>query len=121
MNDVQPYQFEPEGTLEEEDDSNCFEETGIVEETLRITLTGVCVNSVNQWIPSRNLFVAIPKFELYFSRFKCEMYITTSRMAEILMPKSNYNLCSCDVSPKVHSNSSIRCCIFSCFRLLNIF
>jgi len=31
MNDIQPYQFESEGTLEEEDDSDCFEESGIVE------------------------------------------------------------------------------------------
>ena len=45
MNDTQPYNFESEGTLEEEDDSDCFE----------------------------------------------EMYITTSRMAEILTLKSNYN------------------------------
>jgi len=37
MNDIQPYQFEPEGTLEEEDDSDCFEEIGIVDETLRRT------------------------------------------------------------------------------------
>jgi len=33
MNEIQQYQFEPEGTLEEEDDSDCFEESGIVEET----------------------------------------------------------------------------------------
>jgi len=33
MNDIQPYHFEPEGNLEEEDDSNCLEESRIVEET----------------------------------------------------------------------------------------
>ena len=27
MTDIQPYHFEPEETLEEEDDSVCFEET----------------------------------------------------------------------------------------------
>ncbi|KAK2153566.1 hypothetical protein LSH36_292g00082 [Paralvinella palmiformis] len=32
-----PYHLEPEGTLEEEDDSDCFEESGIVEETSRRT------------------------------------------------------------------------------------
>jgi len=37
MNDIQPYQFEPEGTLEEEDDSDHFEENEIIEETLRRT------------------------------------------------------------------------------------
>jgi len=37
MNDIQTYQFEPEGTLEEEDDSNCLKESGIVEETSRRT------------------------------------------------------------------------------------
>ena len=33
MNDIQPYQFEPKGTIEEEDDPDCFEENRIVEET----------------------------------------------------------------------------------------
>ena len=28
QNDIQPYQFEPEGTLEDEDDPDCFEESG---------------------------------------------------------------------------------------------
>jgi len=32
-----PYPFEPEGTLEKEDDSDCFEESGIVKETSRRT------------------------------------------------------------------------------------
>jgi len=37
MNDIQPYQFELEVTLEEEDDFDCFEESGIVKEILRRT------------------------------------------------------------------------------------
>jgi len=37
MNDIQPYHFETELTLEEEDDYNCFEESGIVKETSRRT------------------------------------------------------------------------------------
>jgi len=32
MNDVQPYPFEPEGTLEEEDDSDSLEKSGIIGE-----------------------------------------------------------------------------------------
>jgi len=52
---------ELEGTLEEEDAFNCFEESRIVKKPRGDpgTLTGVCVNSVNQWIPRRNLSVAI--------------------------------------------------------------
>jgi len=52
------------------------------------TLISVCVNSVNQWIPR-----ICAKFEMFFSSFKCEMYITKSQMAELLMLKSNYNPC----------------------------
>jgi len=55
MNDIQPYHFDPEGTLE--DDSDCFKESGIVE--VPATLTGVCVNSLNQLIQRRNLLFAI--------------------------------------------------------------
>ena len=43
MNDIQPYQFEPEGTLEEEYDSDCFEESRIVEETSRTGNTDWCL------------------------------------------------------------------------------
>ena len=61
---VQLYNFYPEGTIEEEDDSNCFEESRIVEETLRRTgntdwCLSFCVNSVNRWISRRNIFVTI--------------------------------------------------------------
>jgi len=62
MNDIQLYQFQTEWTLEEEDDSDCFEESGIVDETSRITGNTdwcLCELCVNQWIPRRNLFVAI--------------------------------------------------------------
>jgi len=51
---------------------------------------------VSVWTLWTNGFSLLPfcaKFELYFSWFKCEMYIITARMAEILMLKSNYNLC----------------------------
>ena len=37
MNDIQPYQFESNGTLEAEDDSDCFEESRIIEENSRRT------------------------------------------------------------------------------------
>jgi len=52
------------------------------------------------------------KFELYFSWFKCEMYITTSWMAKMLTLKSNYNLCqsrqcSYDVEASVFSPSRL--------------
>jgi len=30
INDIQPNQFEPQGTLQEEDDSYCLEESGII-------------------------------------------------------------------------------------------
>jgi len=30
MAEIQPYQFEPEGTLQGEDDFDCFEEGGII-------------------------------------------------------------------------------------------
>ena len=33
MNDTPPYQFEPEETLQDEDDSDCFEKSEIVEES----------------------------------------------------------------------------------------
>jgi len=32
MTDIQPYQFQPKETLQNEDDSDCFEESGIIEE-----------------------------------------------------------------------------------------
>ena len=32
MTDIQPYQFEPEEPLQDEDDSDCFEESEIIEE-----------------------------------------------------------------------------------------
>jgi len=34
MNDVQPYQFEPEGALQD-DDSKCIEKSAIIEESTR--------------------------------------------------------------------------------------
>ena len=37
MTDIQPYQFEPEEPLQDEDDSDCFEESGIIEESARRT------------------------------------------------------------------------------------
>ena len=37
MTDIQPYQFDPEEPLQDEDDSNCFEESGIFEESARRT------------------------------------------------------------------------------------
>jgi len=52
MIDIQPYQFDPEESLQGEDDSDCFEESGIIEVIARReprTLTGVSVNSVYQW------------------------------------------------------------------------
>ena len=61
MNDLQPYKFEPEGTLEEEDNFDCFEVESLKKHRGELgTLAGVCVNSMNQWIPRRNLFVAFP-------------------------------------------------------------
>ena len=30
MTDIQPYQFEPEAPLQDEDDCDCFEESGII-------------------------------------------------------------------------------------------
>jgi len=48
MTVIEPYQFEPEEPLQDEDDSNCFEESGIIEVSASRpgTLAGVCVNSV---------------------------------------------------------------------------
>jgi len=43
MTDVQPYQFELEEPLQDEDDSDCFEESEIIEESAR---TGS-----NNWCP----------------------------------------------------------------------
>jgi len=37
MNDKQPYQFEPEEPLQDEDDSDCFKESRIIEESARRT------------------------------------------------------------------------------------
>jgi len=37
MTGIQPYQFEQEEALQDEDDSDCFEEGGIIEETVRRT------------------------------------------------------------------------------------
>ena len=37
MSDIQPYQLEPEESLQDEDDSDCFEESGIIEESARKT------------------------------------------------------------------------------------
>ena len=37
MIDIQQYQFEPEEPLQDEDDSDCFEESGILEENTRRT------------------------------------------------------------------------------------
>jgi len=34
---IQPNQFDPEGPLQDEDDSDCFEESGIAEESARRT------------------------------------------------------------------------------------
>jgi len=45
MTNVQPYQFEPEEPLQDEDDSDCFKEGGIIETREPGTLTGVYVNS----------------------------------------------------------------------------
>ena len=47
---------------------------------------------INRFLEAISLLPFYAKFELYFSWFKCEMYITTSWMAEILTLKSNYNL-----------------------------
>ena len=51
MNGIQSYQFEPEGTLEDEDDSDCFEKKGnhqrsAEENRCPVTLTGVYMNYV---------------------------------------------------------------------------
>jgi len=35
MTDIQPYQFEPERTLQDEDDFDCFKESGIIKESAR--------------------------------------------------------------------------------------
>ena len=43
MNDIQSYQFEPEDTLEEADDSDCFEESRIIEETSSTGNTDWCL------------------------------------------------------------------------------
>jgi len=37
MNDTQPYQFEPEQPIQDEDDSDCFEESEIIKENPRRT------------------------------------------------------------------------------------
>ena len=37
MNDIEPYHFDPEEPFEDEDDSDYFEESGIIEESARIT------------------------------------------------------------------------------------
>jgi len=37
MTDIQPYQFVPEETLQDKDDSDCFEESGIIEKGARGT------------------------------------------------------------------------------------
>ena len=33
MSDIQSHQFDPEEPLQDEDDSDCFEESGIIEES----------------------------------------------------------------------------------------
>ena len=37
MNDTQPYRIEPEKPLQNEDDADCFEKSGIIEESARRT------------------------------------------------------------------------------------
>ena len=37
MTNIQPYQFEPEEPLQDEDDSGCLEESGIIDERTRKT------------------------------------------------------------------------------------
>jgi len=37
MTDIQPYQFDPEESLQDEDDSDCFEESGIIVVSARRT------------------------------------------------------------------------------------
>ena len=37
MTGIQPYQFEPEEPLQDEDDSDCFEERGIIDASVRRT------------------------------------------------------------------------------------
>jgi len=52
MTDIHPDQFEPKGTLQDEVDSDCFEERGITEESARRTWnTSIYMNSVYQWTP----------------------------------------------------------------------
>ena len=102
MNDIQPYQFEPEGTLEQEDDSDFFEESGIIEDNREHWPVSVWTLWTNGFQKGISLLPFCGKFELYFTWFKCEMYITTSRMAEIITLRSNYNQrqsreCSYDV------------------------
>ena len=44
MTDIHPYQFESEGTLQDEDDSDCFEESEITEDSARRT------GNTNWWL-----------------------------------------------------------------------
>ena len=117
MNDIQPYQFEPEGTLEEEDDSDHFEENEIIEETLRRTGNTWLVSVwTNGFLEGISLLPFCAKFKLYFSWFKCELYITTSWMVEISTLTSNYNLrqsreCSYNIRSFEFSPSRLQICL----------
>jgi len=59
MTDIEPYQFDPEEPLQDEDDSDCFEESGIIEERTKRTMTCVYVNSMT----SEHLNFLFPTFE----------------------------------------------------------
>ena len=61
------------------------------EENWEHWLVSVWTLWTNRFREGISLLPFCAKFELYFSWFKCEMYITTSRMAEILTLKNNYN------------------------------
>jgi len=67
MTDIHPYQFGSEGTLQDEDDSNCFEESRIIEESARRTgNTNWCLCKLCVLLPqvtSEHLTFLLPAFE----------------------------------------------------------
>ena len=66
MTDIEPYRFEPEkNILQDEDDLDCFEERGIIDHTNRC-LCELCVRLAQ--VTSEHLTFVLPVFE---SGFRC--------------------------------------------------
>ena len=61
MTDIRPYQFEPKGTLQDEDDSDCFEESRIIKESAR--KTNWCLCELLTQVTSEHLTFLLPALE----------------------------------------------------------